>query len=579
MSSKQFLLAYSTPSGLAASSLDTRIHRASEHLAAISAAPLSCTAATDAYTGIVSWSMDGDRCEWPTISVDNDHGTVAWLHVPPLAGREGLTVSPHQLGVEVAADRIPAKDVGAPFAVIHRAIDGTLRIVNDVFGMARLFEYKFGPLTVWSSRQGLAHVFAGVAPSINESSWESMATLGWSTGGETLMGSGTQLSPHTSVIAAPGVERKSSTRQMEWLRSENERPHAELASSAREMEWVIRNAALWGSKPIADLSGGKDSRVLAAAGIRAESISAVRTVRTDHGEVATAQYLMELIGNPVEHIVAEPGIRKSEKVNLVDRLLSQQSLWEGYYLARSAIKSHFFNGLRPSSTPRLNGLGGEAMQGGSIMSPNWIAKVEAGGQEAAEARLKAMVGGPLASADHSKANITRKVAELSRNVRDLGFDAVASVDFVYNFDKMPYWSNVFGSRDILLPYYAPAMLTHIAQSFTSRQPYGSMHKELLLGLVPEWSNVPFYKPSQKTRATSFLWQDETWPKTHEFIMDNLPLAPSFDAKATIALFNDIRDDKGTVHHEAAIARILWEITFSIHIEELRKNTQTFSETV
>lgn len=568
MSSKQLALAYSASDrSISSSELDIRLSFATEHLQRLFGSQLVVRKSLAESTGLIVWDVEKPTCSWPSFSFDERVGSAAWLHVPTIAGSPDDNTDPVRTAFDVVTGKIDASAVGAPFGVMTLDRHGAVRIANDVFGMARVFQFDFDGLTVWSTRTGLAHIFAGVQPTVNPVAWQSMATLGWSSQGLSHMGNGRQLPPHSLTTATPRKPVEMTSGLDHWLEEENSSPIAELTDSALDMRRTLETVKHWQRRPVADLSGGKDSRVIAAAGLRADAIEAVRTVRTDHGEVETAKHLMDLIGNPVEHRVQELASPKAVSGGVAQRLLGQHQLWEGYYLARTAYRAPLLSGVRRAPSARLNGLGGEAIQGGSIISDAWRDRIVEGGFPVAEKRLVAMVRGPMGASEESRESTAETVLQMANESRRFDWKSnTSSIDYVYNFDKMPYWSNNFGSAESVLPYYSPAMLTHIAQAFNHLQPYGEMHRQLLKALIPEWANVPFYKPSQRSRATVHMWEYEDWEQAKSILHDRLELAPSFDRDSTLDILQSVESQNSGVHHETALIRALWEITFHEYVE-------------
>src|SRR5699024_2544746 len=86
-----------------------------------------------------------------------------------------------------------------------------------------------------------------------------------------------------------------------WIRATADGDVPSTADGARDMMRSLGIASWLPGKPTADLSGGKDSRVTAAAAIRAGIVDTVRTVNPDTGEVDTARGLLRLADEPVEH--------------------------------------------------------------------------------------------------------------------------------------------------------------------------------------------------------------------------------------------------------------------------------------
>ena len=118
---------------------------------------------------------------------------------PAAAGSPTDSVDPVRLAGDITDGRLDRIEMGAPAAAIYWSHDG-MRIANDRLGMVRLYQFDvpgFG--IVWSSRAGMAHIFSGLAPAVEQSTWSEIATLGWNISGRSHLGNGRQMLASTTV--------------------------------------------------------------------------------------------------------------------------------------------------------------------------------------------------------------------------------------------------------------------------------------------------------------------------------------------------------------------------------------------
>src|SRR5262249_4412092 len=181
-------------------------------------------------------------------------------------------------------------------------------IINDGLGYARIYEMRFGGGWVWSNRPGACPLFAGRNPAVNELGWHSLATVGWFMG-DTTPFADVSLVERGSVItvslatAERRVERCDALAAWVSPRPTHGASGEEVAAGLTE---TIRDACeLWPRTPQIDLTGGRDSRRVAAAAVAAGIDAEYRTVRTYDGEVATAQELVRLAPRPMPHQIKE----------------------------------------------------------------------------------------------------------------------------------------------------------------------------------------------------------------------------------------------------------------------------------
>ncbi len=565
MSSSQFVLAYACdrPDEMSPRELMLRRDAASAHMDDVASASMERVEVGDGRTGFVVWQHPKQSISWPMARVQGDEAA-AWLHVPAAAGSPDEQADPISLARGLVAGTTDPVELGAPGAVMHWSRSG-LRIANDRLGMVRLYAFDvpgFGH--VWSSRPGLAHIFAGMVPRLEQSVWNDMATLGWAVEGKAHLGNGRQMPASTQIHATPdGVTNEVSDRER-WMRSIVDGDVPSLEEGARGMVRSLGVASWWPGRPTADLSGGKDSRVTAAAAILAGIVDTVRTVNTDTGEVDTARELLRLAGQPVEHRVDPVVQPKRPEGGVMDRYLSTQRAWEGAYNARSAYRTNPFTGFRPASAPWINGLGGEAMQGRTLLSPAWIAKMDGQGPELGRQRITAMIESGAAGVREASIEDTNRTSmRVADDAERLGLKGpFMVVDYFYNTSKMPYWSMPQAAMNTLLPFYSPQMLPRaIWATFRPTLEYGRLHRELLREILPVWADEPYYKGSAKTRATPWMWENEDWEELSDVVLDGVSTVETFDPSRVETYVADANAGKGTVKTELVLSRVMWELSF------------------
>lgn len=583
MSSSQFILGYACERAdeMSAEELTIRWDAATRHLEGVAGTDLVRTTVGDGRTGFAVWQHTRKVMGWPMVATRGGEAA-GWLHIPAAAGRPEDGVDAIDLARGLTSGAIDRVTMGAPAAALHWSCEG-LRIVNDRLGMVRLYEIvvpNFG--TVWSSRPGLAHVFAGIEPVLTQSTWNDMATLGWPSDGEVHLGNGRQLPASTSIHARADGTMTSRCDRDEWIQSTIEGGVPSLAEAGQGMVRFLGTAAWWQGKPVADLSGGKDSRVTAAAAIRAGVIDTVRTVNTDTGEVETARGLLGLAGDPVSHRVDDVVEPKKPEGSTMDRYISMQIAWEGAYNARSAYRSTPFVGFRPSTAPRINGLGGEAVQGRTTLSPAWEKKLTGQGAEVGLERLAQMVrtggGGVESEAIESSVTSTLRLAGQSTS---LGlFSAFNVVDFFYHFSKMPFWSMPQATGSTLLPFYSPEMLPRTMWAIPNAMTeYGRLHRDILRELMPQWADEPFYKGSARTRATPWMWENADWEGVKPLIMEGAAALKTFAVQEIENFIGKVHDGEGNTRHEIAFTRVLWEMSFREYADEIGRQAVATSREV
>jgi len=555
--------------------LTLRKNHAEKHLEKINRGALVRTEVGDGGSGFVAWSLQNSTMKWEPYLRRGDAG-VAWLHVPSVAGGPDSGVDEWELADAVLGGRVGADEIGAPFAVArwHR---GQLEIVNDMLGLVRLFHFRFEGGDVWTTRPGLAHVFMGEVPKKNQLAWSGMATLGWATSGSTQLGEGRQLPGGTRVAGSLHAGRRSLDVQnvfANWLYDARMSDEPAPETSVRDMELYMSTAKRWPRKAISDLSGGKDSRVVAAIGIRTGAIESVRTIATDHGEVETAQHLMSLIDTDVTHLVVPRKDPSRPGGSFVDRVSSQHTAWEGRYLSTTAYNSAKFQGFGPAGAPTFNGLGGEVMAGGNLLGAWYDRLIDAPG-DAAVGKLATMANVGLGVSAEAKEIVASDIKQYVPRAADMGITSAAGVmDIFYHLDKMPNWSIPYATPNIITPLFAPSLLKFAAQRTGAPMEYGEAHRRLLREAIPSWADVPFYKPSAKKRAVQFIWEHGDWAEIRAFVAERSESLETFDTEITSAVLTSVENGDAAKREEIFIQRLIWEATFDGYLVELASEARS-----
>lgn len=572
MSSNQFVLAFHCVDQMDPSEFDVRIENASKYVRDLHRdQKVDCSAVTGGHVGIVSWTHMNDSVRWPQLASHGGDDAALWLNFPEHDAVADQR-DPLELAYEVSSAGADVSAYGAPFACILFRSE-KLTVVNDALGLARLYQFNFGRLTVWSTRPGLAHIFAGIVLEKNETAWAGMATLGWNLGGETHIGVGAQLPGGCRITASPEDGVQTQSHYAEWTQSARSNPASWNEASAG-IARAMSSATYFEQDPIADLSGGKDSRVLAAAALRSGVTTHLRTLRTDHGEVETAEALVALYAGEVKHEVRELSASSSQRPDfrLFERLGLAHKGNEGALLPATAVSGAPFRGFVPPLVARFNGHGGESLQGGALYGGRWKSILEGKGSAKALDRLNGMVDSPLGTSDVGRGLAMAAVQARVKLGEEMGIvSAHGQLNYFYNSERMPFWASSFSNRATLTPYYSSGLLRHVARTYWGDTEFSGFHKKILTSLIPEWSSVPFYKPLGSARgATAAFWKYEDWVSLRTFVRDRIDAVSNFDPDRMMRLLQAIEEGEESKTHEVALARFLWEATADSVVDDLNE---------
>ena len=576
MSSFQFVLGYLADRDVSIKERDIRSRHATTHLQHLVDYPLRFSCVGDERIGLMAWeAANALSCSWPQM-VQRDNRSVAWLHYPY---HDHIPVTnAFDLGIHLSENPQEISRFGAPLGVLSYQ-NGTLRIANDVLALARLMEFRIGDFTVWCSRSGLAHIFAGVPPEKNIQALSGLAAINWAVGGHSPIGHGRHLAAYTRITARRnGISREEY--HSTWVENalRNELPSPESAAS--EMQACLRVSEYFPRPPIADLSGGKDSRVIAAAALTAGVTKTILTVDKDPGEVDTARRLVSVYPEDVEHRIKPVATRESlQEVELHDRLLGWATSHEGHMISLSAINQTPHR-RRLQKAARLNGLGGEAMQGGNFAPPAWRERAKGKGIEFSLRRTQAMAQRIPAVRESRRDEVAESLAVRVRQAESMGLTSpIAHVGYIYLVEEMPYWSAPLAQREVLVPFFCAPLTRYMIHALPKPFEYGELHRLFLRHLIPAWKRVPFYRGSPATNRLPMLWERHDWPETQHQLMEAAENSAVFDPIAVADELSLVAGGQGGKPQHVAFSRILWEQAIETRRHEIGEAARATAQEV
>lgn len=581
MTSSQFVLAYHSKRELSDQSLELRSRAAREYAASLHRVPSVVEhSAVGGHTGILAWLPAGDSVGWPQLAVRGD-SAAAWIGIPEHDAMSGNSADAIQMAHSAVQPGFDIDSFGAPYACFYRS-NGELFFVNDSLGLARIYEFDFDDMVVWATRPGLAHVFAAVSAEKNDAAWSGMATLGWNAGGSTHIGSGAQIPGSTRITASSegGVVREDN--YADWIHGAPEKG----SSWAEASEGMARTMSLghyFKNSPIADLSGGKDSRLLAAAALKSGVTETVRTVRTDHGEVETAERLVDAYPGPITHLVTEVSQPKTGAVemDLESHVAATIIGNEGATVASTALRGPTFSGYVSLTGARFNGHGGEALHGGEYCGGAWKEKLAGRGISGALERMVAMINVARGTSDHGRESAVEAVRKRLETGAAMGIDtAYGLLNYFYSAERMPLWASSSPNRSMITPYYSSGLLHHIGRTYTEETNFSKFYFEILGSLVPAWTEVPFYRPSGGSRrASKYFWENYDWAGMREFVLSRADASENFDPNAIVSLVEDVEAGTETKRIEVSLSRFIWEVSLDSVLCDINKRVDALKSSL
>lgn len=503
------LLLYATPGGSGFASVANGVERVESRFATRWPAGWVRHGCDLASGGLYLWDVEDAECLWPAWSEDAE-AVVATLHVPLGYQRLIGDLTPQRSPQPLARSLMQAPEgifELTPPTVLARLdkADDRVDLWTDALGIGRMFQLQTSEGWVWSNRPEVACLFAGLPSRPDPMGWRYHAATDWFMG---------ETSPIEGVKALPAATHITSSARHTHPVISHLDPSAVYADSGRlDFESVaeaLQNtarsvAAIWPAVPTLDITGGRDSRVVAAAFLSAGIEVRLHTHNAVPGEVEAAQHLVGLLDQPVPHD------------------MSQSSSWRGgaqpVVVAEHVHGWHRYSGgLRPSSylahrppatlhapsMPVVGGAGGEVAHG--YYYPPGVLEIDAlplterlpAYREYLMQRLVGFAGANEAARAEAAAQIDRVL----RTGLSLGLSDARLLDYFYADERLRRWGTTGERQGVISPLLTPAFIRSAFALRPQQKLEAALHKGVLKHLIPPWADVPFFQPPPAARAVT-----------------------------------------------------------------------------
>ncbi len=453
---------------------------------------------------------------------------------------------------------------------------GRLHAWTDIFGLGRSYYVQTEDFFAMSNHIGILTFFCDQID-IDEMAWQQLNGIGWFC---------EDRSPIVGVRRAPpGCEFIVEQNQV-FIRNyahykdyvSGGRP-SNFSAAAKALKLYCYNAKKMFSKtPRVFLSGGKDSRVTAAAWLASGVGAPITTFNTLEQEGVVASELMYMASQKIdfERLGITHDVVKNRRSSTVTqpaevRLRNAMLLWDGDHAPNRMMNAVQ---LPQSDSPIIGGGGGE------IGQPYYYKSVEILQQiELSETPLDRLTGVFVkkSTLPHMKENILAYVSRLEGRCADAGVSGAARLNFFYLIEKYRRWTSVGHQTGSLALFANPTFITESFCATAQDRMQDKVHKSLLKEFIPGWESVPFYKGAPKdalakTHAGLRLWQTDA-----DYTKDVLQYGNTYQNfwnKEVVKKLLDTNFENTLDAHEAMIQKILWTEAFRVHIVTLKKQVNS-----
>lgn len=409
-----------------------------------------------------------------------------------------------------------------PFGVV--ACDGTrLAVRQDWLGMASLYRYRTRGVVAFSNRAPLLPYAFGDEVRPDPVGWAHYAAYDGFSGPVSPVMGVEPLGPGQAVCGERNRHGRweLATRYRTSLDDVAAEAVAYTGKSEAELEAitlagftrVTRSlSVLWPQQLRAGLSGGRDSRVLAASLI-ANGLQPDFYTNTENPlEGETAQLLVERAraarSTQIGHTLVPPRPSGGEGVTGVGQRLRDLFLRYDFTGRRQSVLRGSGQPPLRLPAPTVNGGLGEIARN-VIIPDNW--QEPAGNPvgellQAASRRLASKAGGPLV--EPAAAWLDRYMAGLVERAAALKLDQAQSLAWMYCAARAPVWVTARHSFHQVLMYGTPEFITAAIALPLALRRESSFHRGLTERLMPEWVGVDYVKGGLPAAEAAHIWDGD-----------------------------------------------------------------------
>ncbi|MEV4260725.1 hypothetical protein [Kribbella sp. NPDC049584] len=534
--------------------------------------------------GLHMWDRRDDTCLWPSWH-DGGDVRVASVHAPLGYQRVIGDIAPYYAPAHLAkaVRRTPASFLDLPPPFTLAAVDPgaeRLDLFTDSIGVGRLFQLRLPDGWVWSNRPAATLLFAGMPASPAPRGWSFAAACGWFMDDSTPY-DGVLTVPGATHIVADGYRQQRTVSRIEttsvWS-TDNQDTADETAAALQDVARSV--ARLWPGRPTVDLSGGRDSRVVAGAFLAAGVALKLNSYDAVPGELEVAESLVQMLQQPVEHAVSRkvPSRATAARPQPVE-MVSRAVRWHRYS-----------EGLRPSSylfhTPptslagvahlAIGGAGGEVAHG--HFYPRDVLQLDAlplpDKLRAFSNHLQARLVATAGPSDTARAAVAEQIERVLRTAVHGGIENATMLDYFYVVERLRRWGTTGERTGVVSPLLVPSFVRSAFALDPAQRLDNALHRELLRRLVPAWVDVPFFKPSPtvSTRRSPAKVRCLADAADRELIEQLLQDVEGFEKLDT--LWAASVAGASSAAGEATLRQALWRATFDQHLAEVNRHLPT-----
>jgi asparagine synthase (glutamine-hydrolysing) len=450
---------------------------------------------------------------WEILAVDSGVKAVS-LGVPVGADLEGGPVALARRllrGDDIHAEVVP------PFALMALD-DAEFAIQQDWLGMCRVFTGEADGVTAFCSRPTLLANFLGITMAPDLDGWASYAICGNFGAGSSPVQGVRLLGPGERVTGRRtdpgGWDLRSDTRfcaddlVLRGIQMREQGLDEAIELAAQGLMTTAKAVTDLYAEPITlGLSGGKDSRLIAASFVAAGQLPRFNTNVDEPAEGEIATVLTDILrdrGLEPEHRLVRAGTQAVvNNMGLTERIRRMQLLYDYQFPSTFVVRWPGPERLPAVARPlSLTGAGGELAVG------YWYPKASdtddwdraTANAEAISHLLSAV--DPSVVAESVLTQERARILDLIDHAATLGLRGLELIDYVYLMERVRRWYTSAYFVGMVTPFLAPGFVAASFALSPQQKRDRVLHSRLLVRFLPEWAEVPYFSGGGTARSTA-----------------------------------------------------------------------------
>jgi len=571
------------------------LKRVVDHYAALYADALIVDSHIEEALGLALLQRPESRLRWPLWSSD---GAVATASVSVPIGRGGSAGggpdAAIELGKRLAGDPdLIAQLVPPVVTAVLSKEHTTLTVLNDVVGVGRLYELRCHWGYVWSNRLGALPIFASEKPAVDEGAWRMFAAAGWFLGTSTPLAGCSKVPPGSRIVASangPGASVAAKGDDLRGPLVSPRRPrfdfrarHLEEAAGSAAVEltkMASQLGAAWRVPIAVSLTGGRDSRVSAAAVVATGIDATFNTGDQVPGEVDVVRDLIARAPVAMDHTVHGPGAGDDDAVSLEPLLTraAQIHLVHDGMRNPQEIRRQVKIPHGDSPPPTLSGHGGELGHGFYYGEKKKLKRLERGGDDALRAQLEknARRKHSAATEESYAAYLAECDATLNAG-RSFGLSGPPLLDWFYMAQRLPFRSGLGARSGRWSACVTPSFIRGAFDLTPNERLTARFHRMVIGSLVPEWRDFPFFSDPDGDASMPEIKRDRIWDtepdasEVEEILAGGKVWTEIFDRDRVLSMWQEVRSGEGSADFEHVFDRVVWREAFELHLANLESS--------